>query len=53
MTGSGCEIPRYYWNKDKRKRKGFCRICGNVSDFICFKCGYNPNKLKRKEKDDN
>lgn len=27
-----------YPNKDKRKRKGICRQCGNTSDFICSKC---------------
>ena len=28
----------YLHNKDKRKRKGICRQCGNTSDFICSKC---------------
>ena len=28
----------YPHNKDKRKRKGICRQCGNTSDFICSKC---------------
>lgn len=39
----------YSWNKDKRKRKGLCRQCGNTSDFICSKCHLNPAKKGVKE----
>ena len=34
------------WNKDKRKRKGLCKQCGNTSDFVCSKCHLNPTKPK-------
>lgn len=39
-------VPDYIWNKDKRKRTGLCKQCGNISDFICSKCRYNPEKKK-------
>lgn len=32
------EYIEYQHNKDKRKRKGVCKQCGNTSDFICSKC---------------
>ena len=39
-------MTEYKHNKDKRKRKGICRQCGNTSDFICSKCK-NIKQYKR------
>lgn len=33
-------IPDYPHNRDKRKRRGLCKQCGNTADFICFKCRF-------------
>lgn len=40
------EYIEYQHNKDKRKRKGVCKQCGNTSDFICSKC---KNRKQYKE----
>lgn len=40
MTREEKTIPDYPHNRDKRKRRGLCKQCGNTADFICFKCRF-------------
>lgn len=42
-------IKQYVWNKDKRRRRGVCRQCGNTSDFICSKCHNKPTGTWKEE----
>lgn len=62
MTREAKTIPGYPHNRDRRKRRGLCRQCGNTANFICFKCRFlkqyyqydkGEQNDKRKSKRDN